>query len=138
MVKILSEYKYIAKDGDGSVFMYTSKPHIEYSDYMWGGDNLKSFRVDDIFDTSFLRNIPYEDSLHRITDTGEFVKVLNLPDFPIDTKVYVRSRESNEWVPRHFAGWDDQGQILVFTCGVTSFTGSDVDKISWEYWKLAE
>lgn len=137
MVKVLSKYKYIAKDCNGSVFMHTSKPHIINVSW-WRTTDLGSVRVDDIFDTSFLRNIPYRDSLHRITDTGEFVKVLNLPDLPIDTKVYVRSREANEWVPRHFAGWDDQGQILVFTCGVTSFTGSDADKISWEYWKLAE
>jgi hypothetical protein len=135
MVKILSKYKYIAKDGSGTVFMYASKPQF-CSDDTWMG--YKWVRVDNIFDTSFLNNIPCEESLHRITDTGEFVKVLNLPDLPIDTKVYVRDYEHQEWFPRHFAGWDDQGQILVFMDGLTSFTDSFSDVVSWDYWKLAE
>lgn len=54
---------------------------------------------------------------------------------PIDTPVLVRDTRDG-WIKRHFAGIDENGCLLAFTGGGTSW--STEDKAPWEQMKLAE
>ena len=57
---------------------------------------------------------------------------------PVDTKVYVRDSDSEPWKPRHFARFED-GKILAWTYGATSFSADDLNDVSkWNQGKLAE
>lgn len=56
---------------------------------------------------------------------------------PIDTPIWVRDCEEEEWVPRYFAKFED-GYVYAFNNGATSWS-SDVDcSLNWRYAKLAE
>ena len=55
---------------------------------------------------------------------------------PIDTKVLVRDLSNSEWIPRYFAGLNENGEKTVWQHGGTSFTASDVPKSVWNYIKL--
>lgn len=59
----------------------------------------------------------------------------------VDTKVYVRDREEDEWMPRYFSEFKD-GRVYVWMDGTTSFTRYVIPngpgKISYIYTKLAE
>ena len=56
----------------------------------------------------------------------------------VDTKVYVRNSDSEPWRPRYFARFED-GKILTWTYGATSFTADDLNDVSkWNQGKLAE
>lgn len=53
----------------------------------------------------------------------------------VDTPVYVRNDENNEWIPRYFADYKD-GKIYTFNDGSTEFSHSHLKK--WNYAKLKE
>lgn len=55
----------------------------------------------------------------------------------VDTPIYVRDYERNEWVPRHFAKYED-GEVYAWLGGMTSFTGGHIPIEAWTYAKLAE
>ena len=55
---------------------------------------------------------------------------------PIDTPVLVSDTEKN-WCKRHFAGTDEDGVLLAFALGGTSWS-SGGETESWAYMKLAE
>lgn len=54
---------------------------------------------------------------------------------PVDTPIYVRDYERNEWVPRHFAKYED-GEVYAWR-GMTTFTGGHIPIEAWTYAKLA-
>lgn len=57
---------------------------------------------------------------------------------PVDTKVYVRDSDSDNWAPRYFAKFED-GLIFTWTNGATSFSRSRFGGLSWwNQGKLAE
>lgn len=56
----------------------------------------------------------------------------------VDTKVFVRDSDSEPWKPRYFARFED-GKILAWTYGTTSFSADDLNYVSkWNQGKLAE
>lgn len=55
---------------------------------------------------------------------------------PIDTPVLVSDTEKN-WCKRYFAGTDEDGVLLAFALGGTSWS-SGGETESWAYMKLAE
>ena len=61
----------------------------------------------------------------------------------IDTPVLVKTPFS-EWVRRHFAGWAEDGKMLCWELGTTSWSvqrgegNEDGRKAAWEEWKLPE
>lgn len=58
---------------------------------------------------------------------------------PVDTPIYVRNEEGQEWSPRHFAGIDNKGRVIAWSNGKTSFTQQkNYAPCPWEYAKLAE
>ena len=58
---------------------------------------------------------------------------------PVDTKVYVRDSENEQWKPRYFAKYDEYtDSVMTYENGATSWSGlSDFLNI-WSYVKLAE
>lgn len=56
----------------------------------------------------------------------------------IDTKILVRDRETEPWVRGHFAGVNEDGRVLAFEDGKSSWTGEGLAPIWWKYAKLAE
>lgn len=58
------------------------------------------------------------------------------PDFPVDTKVLVRDSKNGPWERRHFAMWDEEGEIVCWDSGYTSFSTSRT--FAWRKWKLPE
>lgn len=59
------------------------------------------------------------------------------PDLKIDDPVWVQE-STGRWLPRHFAGWSDDGRIQAFGSGTTSHTnkieGSGVS--TWKFYYL--
>ena len=57
---------------------------------------------------------------------------------PVDTKVYVRDKEKDEWLPRYFARLK-YGNVYVYRGGATSFSAADKNDVyCWNFVKLAE
>lgn len=57
---------------------------------------------------------------------------------PVDTKVYVRDKEKDEWLPRYFARFKC-GNVYVYRGGATSFSTADENDVyCWIFVKLAE
>lgn len=56
---------------------------------------------------------------------------------PIDTPVLV-SDDGEKWHKRYYAGMGDDGDPKVYSFGQTSWSGTDVARISYEFMKLAE
>ena len=56
---------------------------------------------------------------------------------PIDTPVLV-SDDGEKWHKRYYAGMGDDGDPKVYSFGQTSWSGTDVSRISYEFMKLAE
>ena len=54
----------------------------------------------------------------------------------VDTPILVKDCESGEWLPMHFAKYED-GHVFAFRNGMTSWS-SHCDMFYWEYAKLAE
>lgn len=54
---------------------------------------------------------------------------------PVDTKIYVCDTEYDEWIPRHFAKYEDD-YVYAWDGGCTSFTTNESSKC--EYAELAE
>lgn len=55
---------------------------------------------------------------------------------PIDTPIYVRNSELDDWTPRYFAGCSC-GTVLAYRNGVSSFTSIAKGASPWNYAKLA-
>lgn len=56
----------------------------------------------------------------------------------VDTPIYVRDTEEEEWRKRHFAGFED-GEVSAWNGGLTSWTADDEKNVRfWKYAKLAE
>ena len=59
------------------------------------------------------------------------------PNLKIDEPVWVQDRKGG-WLPRHFAGWSDDGRIQVFLDGTTSHTGKigACGVSTWKFYSL--
>lgn len=58
-------------------------------------------------------------------------------DVPVDTKIFVKDFEDNEWIPRHFSHFEN-GYVMTFVNGGTSFTCTQDETTSWRFAKLAD
>ena len=80
-----------------------------------------------------------KDKMKNWLDTEYKEPEVDWSKVPVDTKVYVRINEEDEWIPRHFARVDADGMPLVWKNGLTSFTSLGDDCMTdWHYIKLAE
>ena len=64
----------------------------------------------------------------------EYEPKVDWTQVPIDTKILVRDYKNDEWVKRHFAGFE-YGIIYAWDDGLTSFTTKGC-KTNWIYAKL--
>ena len=65
-----------------------------------------------------------------------FEPYVDWENISIDTPIYVRDDESEEWEKRHFASYRD-GKIYVFPHGTTSWTQYAKYAINYKYAKLS-
>lgn len=66
----------------------------------------------------------------------EFEEVINWSTVEIDTPIYVRNVEDMEWVPRHFAKYENC-KVYAWMDGQTSHSVNDNTEIfEWKYAKL--
>ncbi len=110
------------KDNDGNIYKC-----VDNVDTVLGSS---PFRV--------YRNGEWEEINSFWSRFAQLKKVPISPDLPGDTKVLVREFEIHKWVERHFMKWDDNGNMICFTNGHTSHTGTGGNGTSWKFWKIAE
>jgi hypothetical protein len=86
----------------------------------------------------------YNENMDGITDLYyvseianlEFKEVTDWSKVPVDTPIWVRENEEVDWIPRHFAKYED-GVVYVWGNGKTSFTTtSKYENFSCKYAKL--
>lgn len=56
---------------------------------------------------------------------------------PIDTKIWVRDSKDDDWLPRHFAKYEN-GKVFVYYDGRTSWSNGNESVLGWNYAKLTE
>ena len=61
-----------------------------------------------------------------------------LLDLPVDTKVLVWDDGYVNKTRAHFHSFNEDGRIVTWECGRTSFTGEDWPKYLWDNWELYE
>jgi hypothetical protein len=64
-----------------------------------------------------------------------------LPDLKMNDLVFVQNihNYTNEWLPRHFRAFTEEGRIVVWEDGRTSYTTQDLNTYHcWDHWKLPE
>jgi hypothetical protein len=59
------------------------------------------------------------------------------PDLKVDDRVLVSSTPNSGWLKRHFKRWADDGRIVTFMDGNTSWTEKGFES-SWDEYKLPE
>ena len=132
---------YAVDDADSDeVYVYTVRPKYFDITGRWDFDsraggqsmwvNTELLKVPDIR--------PGSDSLHEILEDGTLVK---RPNLKVDDRVLVRGNCGTVWYERHFAEWNDDGSIVCWTDGRTSWSAImdvDIRKSIWSQWKLPE
>ncbi len=113
-------YKYIARDKDGAIFAYSSKPiklerawFIIPVDGTW--QNIS-------FLSPIFTDIEWED------EKPFKIPYTNWDDVPVDTKVIVTGIDGSEW-KCHFYKKVSNNSILVYRDGKTSWTANDVVEV---------
>ena len=61
-----------------------------------------------------------------------------LPDLPVDTKVLVWDEGGNSKIRAHFHSFSEDGRIVTYSNGSSSFTGDSRVKCLWRNWELYE
>ena len=144
-LKLDPRWKYIAKTINGNIKVFTEQPFAETSEVDWLKHGYWSTRdeskplsrgicVAHIFEDFY--NGDWQDSLHEIMLDGSLRKVKDCPYIPIDAKVLVKDSEGDNWQRRHFAGWSEEGRMLCWITGATSY--SEAGASQWNFWKLYE
>ncbi len=99
-------------------------------------------------------NLFFEDYLEDLTDmynhSFDIMKVFDINNnliwkrdeidwskVPVDTKIWVRDFEDNNWLPRHFAKYEN-GKVFAYDYGRTSWSCENKPMLDWNYAKLAE
>ena len=113
-------YKYIARDKDGAIYAYSSKPtKLEKS---WLIISVDGTRQDISSLSPVLTDIKWED------EKPFEIKYTNWDSVPIDTNVIVTGVDGSEW-NCHFCKKLNDNAILVFRDGKTSWTANDVGEV---------
>lgn len=63
--------------------------------------------------------------------------MVNWTEVPVDSRIYVKGCEKDDWQTRHFAKYSD-GKIYAWQGGQTSFTSNEGEYVCWDFAKLAE
>ncbi|MFI3297342.1 MAG: hypothetical protein R3Y59_06905 [bacterium] len=126
------KFTFIAKDKDGKVFYYKSKPTkgkntwIGGYDWAWvdGYDWVNIINIDkDVFDC-----LSWEDE-----EPYKIVRDVDWSTVAVDTPILVREGEDFTWIKRHFAKYEND-RVFAWVDGKTSWT----DAVMPCVWKFAE
>ena len=129
-IKLDPKWKWVAKDSDGSWYLYALMPHKRTDD--WRPEDTSSTSI---HRTLVLPDVPWQESLHKIIHTENGFRFEKpRPNFVVDDPVMVKDRSTSAWKRRHFAGWADNEGILAWDGGGTSF--SEIIKIQWDEYRL--
>ncbi len=103
--------------------------------YLWSDDNLykSPFRV------NVKDRVDMRPGLHNFWDVlDELVEVFDNPDLAVDTRVLVTDERNGTLQPRYFKGWAEQGSMLCYSYGKTSFSSPLTDdSCKWLFWEVA-
>jgi hypothetical protein len=132
----LKDYRWIAKDEDGRIFLYRGRPEISFFKPLWVAKDSGCC----LDETVHLFSIPdlghWRDSLHEILPDGSLRKPL--PDLKVDDKILVKFTDHGPWERRHFSHYDtDRGCVRVYGDGCTSWT-SNVSTVKVKDWRLPD
>jgi hypothetical protein len=59
-----------------------------------------------------------------------------LPKLEVDTKVLVWCKEGEKKKKRYFSHFDEEGLIVTFPSGSTSWSSESTNFLAWNYWEL--
>lgn len=126
-------YRYIARDGYGSVHVYKTSPEKRHS-YWTNGDLFARLHfTDNLFeDVQFKNEEPF--SIEKALGIVDWSKI------PEDTKVLV-SRDGKWWTKRYFKEYQENSEkpFIVYAEGATSWSAAYGGLVAeYEYCKLAE
>ncbi len=122
-------YKYIARDKDGAIFAYSSKPTKKNKVWI-----LDSAPVNDTYQNISLISRMFTDV--KWGDKKPFeIPCVNWDDVPVDTKVIVTGVHDSKWKCHFCEKLNDK--ILVFRDGKTSWTTNDVVEVDIDNVRLA-
>ena len=122
-------YKYIARDSEGSIYVYSDKPIKR--DWCWFGidtDYGKSKNISLV--SSLFTDIEWKD------EEPFEIPCVNWDSVPVDTKVIVTGLDGSEW-KCHFCKKYDWRTVLVFRDGKTSWTATKTQDIDIRRVRLA-
>ena len=123
-------YKYIARDEDGAIYTYSSKPAKR--ERMWFFDYVS---VDDTWENISLVSRMFTDV--KWEDVEPFkISHTNWDDVPVDTKVIVTGVDDSEW-KCHFCKKYDCSTVSVFNDGKISWTTTKTQDIDIRRVRLA-
>lgn len=123
-------YKYIARDKDGAIFAYSSKPTKREKTWI-----LDFASVDDTYQNISLVSCMFTDV--KWEDVEPFIiPYTNWDNVPIDTKVIVIGLDGSEW-KCHFCRKLNNNSILVFRNGKTSWTTLEIEEVDINNVRLA-
>lgn len=131
------KWKWVAKDENNQTYLFIERPVLTKDNALlvWKTQHSNNWHpCNEIISLqdNFVDSL-YE-IIHHADGKIEFRKAR--PDLNVDDPVLVRVSENDEWVPRHFSGWDDStGKIRTFDNGQTSFT-AEQGSSQWEQYKL--
>ena len=113
-------YKYIARDKDGTIYAFSSKPIRRET--VWVVD-IPPHAVDKLKDISLVSRM-FTDI--KWEDKKPFrIPYVNWDDVPVDTPV-VYTNNNGKSVVRHFCKYDEKNdRVLMYMNGRTSFTGQE-------------
>lgn len=125
-------YRYIARDGYGSVHIYKTSPEKRHS-YWTNGDLFARLHFTD----NLFEDVTFEDG--EPLDIAKELGIVDWSTIPKDTKVLV-SNDGEDWLRRHFVEYnsgDDSYHFEVYTKGMSSWS-TNKPTCRYKYCKLAE
>ena len=122
-----AKYTHKTRDGRLARIIATDVKHDTYP--------IMALVLDSAYDIEFA--VSYKDDLTNIDNLMDLVPYSDWEDVPVDTKVFVKDFEDNEWIPRYFSHFEN-GYVFTFVNGATSFTCNREETTSWRFAKLAD
>jgi hypothetical protein len=69
-------------------------------------------------------------------DIGEYIGIVDWESVEIDTPIFVRMKDEEPWVRRHFAKYENE-KVYAWANGTTSWSNNCEKSCYWKYAKLA-
>ncbi len=84
-----------------------------------------------------IRSTCFTEENQRI-DIAEYLGIVDWSKVAVDTPIWVKQNEQDEWEKRHFAYFKDE-RVYAWLCGATSWSADyEGDTTDWNFAKLAE